>query len=186
PRRHKRVVTSTPEHAGETLGLKPSGGGGGIPRGGKVLGVTAPPIRTRGVSDLEAIFGRPVYAKSIFELIVEGYLSPIKGLEVRTETSVEDVGVHGGDFVPEQLSRFINTQERNRLVVKNYLDLAANRKALVFAADLNHARNLTAMFQAHGVNAVWVSGETPLSLRRSFLTSLRKGEIKVIVNCMVF
>jgi superfamily II DNA or RNA helicase len=150
------------------------------------LGVTATPIRTKGASELETIFGKPVYVKSIFELIVEGYLSPLKGLEVRTEVSVEDVGVQGGDFIAEQLSRIINTKERNRLVVENYLELAAERKALVFAADLNHARSLAEMFQMQGVNAVWVSGETPLSLRRSFLERLRKGEIRVIVNCMVF
>ena len=36
------------------------------------LGVmTATPIRTKRSSDLEAIFGKPVYVKSIFELIVE-------------------------------------------------------------------------------------------------------------------
>src|SRR5262245_40923020 len=150
------------------------------------LGVTATPIRTKGASDLEALFGKPVYVKSIFELIVEGYLSPLKGLEVRTEVSVEDVGVQGGDFVADELSRAINTKERNRLVVENYLELAADRKALVFAADLKHAMSLAEMFQMQGVNAVWVSGETPLSLRRSFLEKLRKGEIRVIVNCMVF
>src|SRR5206468_11544118 len=75
---------------------------------------------------------------------------------------------------------------RNRLVVENYLELAADRKALVFAADLNHARSLADMFKARGVSAAWVSGATPLSLRRSFLEKLRSGEIKVIVNCMVF
>ncbi len=185
PRTHK-VVTDEAHHAPARSWLSIYNRIGELFPDWRHLGVTATPIRTKGASDLEAIFGRPVYVKSIFELIVEGYLSPIKGLEVRTETSVEDVGVHGGDFVAEQLSRVINTDERNRLVVENYLDLAANRKALVFAADLNHARNLTAVFQSHGVNAVWVSGETTLSLRRSFLTNLRKGEIKVIVNCMVF
>jgi Helicase conserved C-terminal domain len=150
------------------------------------LGVTATPIRTKGASDLEAIFGKPVYVKSIFELIVEGYLSPLKGLEVRTEVSVEDVGVQGGDFIAEELSRAINTKERNRLVVENYLELAGDRKALVFAADLNHARSLADMFKEQGVSAAWVSGTTPLSLRRSFLEKLRSGELKVIVNCMVF
>ena len=150
------------------------------------LGVTATPIRTKGASDLEAIFGKPVYVKSIFELIVEGYLSPLKGMEVRTEVSVEDVGIQGGDFIAEELSRVINTRERNRLVVENYLELAADRKALVFAADLNHARSLAEMFKTQGVSAAWVSGETPLSLRRSFLEKLRNGELKVIVNCMVF
>ncbi len=150
------------------------------------LGVTATPIRTKGASDLEAIFGKPVYVKSIFELIVEGYLSPLKGMEVRTQVSVEDVGIQAGDFIAEELSRVINTRERNRLVVENYLELAADRKALVFAADLNHARSLADMFKAHGVSAAWVSGETPLSLRRSFLEKLHNGEIQVIVNCMVF
>ena len=138
------------------------------------LGVTATPIRTKGASDLEAIFGKPVYVKSIFELIVEGYLSPLKGMEVRTEVSVEDVGIQAGDFIAEELSRVINTKERNRLVVENYLELAADRKALVFAADLNHAKSLAEMFKAQGVSAAWVSGETPLSLRRSFLEKLRK------------
>ena len=150
------------------------------------LGVTATPIRTNGASDLEAIFCKPVYVKSIFELIVEGYLSPLKGLEVRTKISVEDVGVQRGDFIAEELSRVINTKERNRLVVENYLELAQERKALVFAADLNHAKSLAEMFKTQGVSAAWVAGNTPLGLRRYLLEKLRKGELKVIVNCMVF
>lgn len=150
------------------------------------LGVTATPIRAKGSSELHAIFGKPVYVKSIFELIVEGYLCPLTGLEVKTEVSVEDVGVHAGDFVADQLSRVINTRDRNRLVVENYIELASDRKALVFAADLNHARNLTDMFKSYGFNAAWISGDTPLYVRRSILQSLRDGELKVVVNCMVF
>jgi superfamily II DNA or RNA helicase len=185
PRIHK-VVTDEAHHASASSWLKIYKQIGELLPDWQHLGVTATPIRTKGVSDLEAIFGKPVYVKSIFELIVEGYLSPLKGLEVRTEVSVEDVGVQGGDFIAEELSRAINIKERNRLVVENYLELAAERKALVFAADLNHARSLAEAFKMQGVNAVWVSGETPLSLRRSFLEKLCNGEIKVIVNCMVF
>ncbi len=185
PRIHK-VVTDEAHHASASSWLKIYKQIGELLPDWQHLGVTATPIRTKGASDLESIFGKPVYVKSIFELIVEGYLSPLKGLEVRTEVSVEDVGVQGGDFIAEQLSRVINNKERNRLVVENYLELAAERKALVFAADLNHARSLAEAFKMQGVNAVGVSGETPLSLRRSFLEKLRNGEIKVIVNCMVF
>src|SRR5437870_7766169 len=181
-----KVVTDEAHHAPARSWLKIYRRMGELFQGWQHLGVTATPIRTKGASDLEAIFGKPVYVKSIFELIVEGYLSPLKGLEVRTEISVEDVGVQGGDFIAEELSRVINTRERNRLVVENYLELAADRKALVFAADLKHARSLAEMFKAEGISAAWVSGETPLSLRRVFLEKLRRGEIKVIVNCMVF
>ena len=185
PRIHK-VVTDEAHHAPARSWLKIYKRIGELFPDWQHLGVTATPIRTKGASDLEVIFGKPVYVKSIFELIVEGYLSPLKGLEVTTEVSVDDVGVQGGDFIAEELSRVINTKERNRLVVENYLELAADRKALVFAADLNHARSLAEMFKTHGVSAAWVSGESPLSLRRSFLEKLRNGEIKVIVNCMVF
>ena len=180
PRIHK-VVTDEAHHAPATSWLKIYNRIGELLPDWQHLGVTATPIRTKGAADLEAIFGKPVYVKSIFELIVEGYLSPLKGMEVRTEVSVEDVGIQAGDFIAEELSRVINTKERNRLVVENYLELAADRKALVFAADLNHARSLAEMFKMQGVNAVWVSGETPLSLRRSFLEKLRNGEIKS--NC---
>jgi superfamily II DNA or RNA helicase len=185
PRIHK-VVTDEAHHAPARSWLKIYKRIGELFPGWQHLGVTATPIRTKGASDLEAVFGKPVYVKSIFELIVEGYLSPLKGLEVRTEISVEDVGVQGGDFIAEELSRVINTKERNRLVVENYLELAADRKALVFAADLNHARSLADTFKTQGISAAWVSGETPLSLRRSFLEKLRNGELKIIVNCMVF
>jgi superfamily II DNA or RNA helicase len=185
PRMHK-VVTDEAHHAPARSWLKIYNRIGELLPGWQHLGVTATPIRTKGASDLEAIFGKPVYVKSIFELIVEGYLSPLKGMEVRTQISVEDVGIQAGDFIAEELSRIINTKDRNRLVVENYLELAADRKALVFAADLNHAKSLAEMFKTQGVSAVWVSGETALSLRRSFLEKLRSGEIKVIVNCMVF
>ena len=37
--------------------------------------------------------------------------------------------------------------------MENYLELAADRKALVFAADLKHAMSLAEMFQMQGVNA---------------------------------
>ena len=180
------VVTDEAHHAPARSWLKIYQRIGEIIPDWQHVGVTATPIRTKGASDLEAIFGKPVYVKSIFELIVEGYLSPLKGLEVRTEISVEDVGVNGGDFIAEELSRVINTKERNRLVVENYLELAADRKALVFAADLNHAKDLAVTFKTHGVHAAWVSGNTPLTLRRSILEKLRSGEVKVIVNCMVF
>jgi superfamily II DNA or RNA helicase len=181
-----KVITDEAHHAPATSWLKIYNRIGELLPDWRHLGVTATPIRSKGAADLEAIFGKPVYVKSIFELIVEGYLSPLKGMEVRTEVSVEDVGIQAGDFIAEELSRVINTRERNRLVVENYLELAADRKALVFAADLNHAKGLAEMFKAQGVSAAWVSGETPPSLRRAFLEKLRSGELKVIVNCMVF
>src|SRR5439155_25001603 len=91
PRIHK-VVTDEAHHAPASSWLKIYKQIGELLPDWQHLGVTATPIRTNGASDLEAIFGKPVYVKSIFELIVEGYLSPLKGLEVITEISVEDVG----------------------------------------------------------------------------------------------
>jgi len=114
PRIHK-VVTDEAHHAPSSSWLKIYKQIGELLPDWQHLGVTATPIRTKGASDLEAIFGKPVFVKSIFELIVEGYLSPLKGLEVRTEVSVEYVGVQGGDFVAEELSRAINTKKETGL-----------------------------------------------------------------------
>ena len=166
PRIHK-VVTDEAHHAPASSWLKIYKRLGEVLPDWQHLGVTATPIRTKGASDVEAIFGKPVYVKSIFELIVEGYLSPLKGLEVKTEISVEDVGIQGGDFIAEELSRVINTKERNRMVVENYLELAVDRKALVFAADLNHARSL-AEIQSAGHKCSLGIGRNPSELEWVF------------------
>ena len=69
PRTHE-VVTDEAHHAPARSWLRIYRRIGEMVPGWQHLGVTATPIRTNGASDLEAIFGKPVYVKSIFELIV--------------------------------------------------------------------------------------------------------------------
>jgi superfamily II DNA or RNA helicase len=47
-------------------------------------------------------------------------------------------------FVASQL---VNTNERNKLVVNSYLQLAANGRAVAFCVSIEHAEDLSAMFQ---------------------------------------
>ena len=64
---------------------------------------------------------------------------------------------------------------------------AARRKyRLVFCVDLAHVSDLTATFRKHGVDAKFVTGDTPKQLRGKRLDAFRNGEYPVLLNCGVF
>jgi len=90
-----------------------------------------------------------------------------------------------GDFAVGALARSVNTPERNLLVVNKWKELCGGLPAIAFTVDVQHTADLTAMFVSAGVNAVGVSGKTPIDERRRIMTAFRRGEIDVISNCMV-
>jgi len=73
PRIHK-VVTDEAHHAPASSWLKIYKRLGDLFPDWQHVGVTATPVRNKGASDLEAIFGKPVYVKSICGRLSQGGL----------------------------------------------------------------------------------------------------------------
>lgn len=64
---------------------------------------------------------------------------------------------------------------------------AAGRKStLVFCVDLAHLSDLTATFRKHGIDANFVTGDTPRHVRGERLDAFRNGDFPVLLNCGVF
>ncbi len=158
----------------------------GLPENKEILlvGFTATPRRGDGVG-LEEVFDEIVYHRDIREMIREGYLSPITGYRVHTQTDLSKVHSHMGDFVQEELSEAINNASRNAKVVKSYLDRVPGRKAIVFAVNVQHAQDLAGLFQEVSIPCAAVTGEMDREVRREILEAFREGSIRVLTNCMV-
>jgi ATP-dependent helicase IRC3 len=62
----------------------------------------------------------------------------------------------------------------------------ARKSTLVFCVDLAHVSDLAAMFRAHGVDAQFVTGDTPTHVRSQRLDAFRNQEYPVLLNCGVF
>jgi superfamily II DNA or RNA helicase len=82
---------------------------------------------------------------------------------------------------------FARTEEFNELVVSTYLDQAKDRRStLVRCATTKSAASLTELFVKAGIEARYVDGTTPKSLRKSTIRDFRLGLFPVLVNCKVF
>jgi len=122
------------------------------------------------------------------DMIDEGWLSDVTFTTVEMKADLNKVGTAAnGDFQTSSLSKVINTAETNQLVVKAWLAKASKRRStLVFCVDLSHVTNLTARFREHGLDAQYVTGETPAKIRSARIESFRNGEFPILLNCGVF
>ncbi|MCC8178488.1 MAG: DEAD/DEAH box helicase family protein [Cloacibacillus sp.] len=147
-----------------------------------LVGVTATAFRGDGIG-LGGVFDKIVYERTILAMIRGGYLCDARGRSVKTSADLSGVHTKAGDFATAELSLALNTEERNRIIVKSYLDHAAGRKAIVFCCDIKHSQDLAAAFRDAGVaaEAVWGAMEG----RREILDGYAIGRIRVICNCNV-
>jgi len=147
-----------------------------------VLGVTATPQRSDSVRLVDT-FDEIVYYKSIEDLINEGWLCPLVGYKVKTDTDISEVEIVNGDYKQEQLAEAIDNPSRNTSIVNAFIDLAGTKKTVVFAANIAHARNLAASFAAQTRAQVRiVLGETIDEEREQILKDFKSGKVQVIIN----
>lgn len=153
------------------------------------LGMTATPNRMDNTG-LGKCYQKIVYKKSIQEMILAGWLCDLRCISVKTNISLKGIGTTRGktgerDFSTTDLANVVNTKNRNDLIVQSYLEHAKDRLALCFTVNVKHAINLTEIFNANGVNAVAISGDTPTEERREILRRFHDKEIDVLCNCML-
>ena len=158
-------------------------------RGGQVplhLGTTATPFRSAeggGTSGLGSVFEAVFYEYTIGKAIDAGDLVPVRGLRVETEVDLTSCRVgSGGDYVEEDLTRLVDTDARNALVVDYYEQHGELRAGLVFAASIEHAQHLAQVFQArgHDFRACW--GVMPRQDRKQVIGDFLAGRCQGLVS----
>jgi hypothetical protein len=149
-----------------------------------LLGVTATPSRADHVG-LDKIFDEIAFNYGLREGINNGYLSNIKAYQVTTGTDLTGVHTRMGDFAEDELAEAVNDQERNKLIISTYKEITPDTKALVFAANVAHAKNLSDDFNSAGIKSAYILGETSREERHDILRKFKTGDIKVVTNCQV-
>jgi superfamily II DNA or RNA helicase len=146
-----------------------------------VLGFTATPSRGDGALLIDdGIFHQLVYQMDARAAIMSGYLVPIRSYAVSTDIDIDGVATRGGDF------EAVDTEQRNRLIIDAYTQFTPHRKALVFAASVEHARNVAELFLEAGYKAAFASGETPSRERERIVRDFRGTRVDVLVNCGLY
>jgi superfamily II DNA or RNA helicase len=151
---------------------------------GTLVGFTATTLRADG-KGLDSVFERIVYARSISELIDDGYLCPLRGFRIATNADLTRLSSGGQDFDEEQLAEAVDIEDRNALVARSIQELARDRRTIAFCVTVNHALNLSHALNAIGVPAGVVHGMMTTEARQQALADFRRGRTRVLTNVAV-
>ncbi|GAB7354643.1 hypothetical protein MBLNU459_g5076t2 [Dothideomycetes sp. NU459] len=153
-----------------------------------LVGVSATFSRHDGLR-LGAAIDHIVYHKDYLDMIEGQWLSGASFTTVQSGADLSKVKALGkqGDFQTGDLSRAVNNDEINNVTVQAWLAKCQGRKAtLVFCVDLAHVTSLTAMFRRFGIDARFITSETPKQIRGERLDAFKSGGFPVLLNCGIF
>lgn len=120
--------------------------------------------------------------------IADGYLVPISARRVFVE-SINLAGVRdrAKDLATDELAQAMATDEAVLGVVLPTLELVGDRRAIVFAVDVAHARALTVAICERKPGAARVAhGELSAEEREGLLVDFRRGRFQFLVNCALY
>lgn len=133
------------------------------------------------VISLKSIFKKITYNYPIRKAIKDGFLVPLRGYRIKTETSLNEVKSVAGDFKANELSEAVNTPDRNAQIVRAWKDNTEGRPTVCFTVDVQHAKDLSEAFLRNGVMAQPVWGDDPQ--RADKIKWLESGQVTVLCNC---
>lgn len=148
------------------------------------VGLTATPERLDG-RGLGGFFQVMVEGPSVSSLIEQGYLSHYK---LYAPSTIDLSGVHKrmGDYARDELSVAADKPTITGDSIKEYLKLANGKRAVVFCCSIQHSQHVTDAFNAAGVRAEHVDGETPVATRDAAIERFKSGETKILSNVELF
>jgi superfamily II DNA or RNA helicase len=146
-----------------------------------LVGVTATPQRSDSVRLID-VFQEIVYYKTIEDLIEQGWLTRLLGYRIKTDTDLTDIGVNDGDFVQSQLEDAVNNPQRNAVIIASYKEICKDRKTIIFAAGVQHAKDLALSFTQQKIQSQLILGETPYEERVQILQNFKNGSVPVLIN----
>ncbi len=152
----------------------------------RMLGVTATPDRHDGKS-LGTMFESVAYDYSLPDAIRDGYLVPVsQNLVTITSLDLTTVGTYMGDLAAGSLDEVMST-ERNLLgVAYPTLELAGDRKTLIFTAGVHQAHRLADIINRERPDSARaIDGNMNGNYRRMVIQAYAENQFQFLINCNI-
>jgi DNA repair protein RadD len=154
----------------------------------RVIGLTASPYRLGHgyITDKPALFDDIIAPVTISELIARGFLAPLRSKITKTKLATDGVHKRGGEYIESELQKAVDTKDQNVRVVREIIELAADRKAwLLFCTGVHHAQHIAEVLNEHGISAACVTGDAPKKEREQLIDDFRSGRLRALTNANV-
>jgi DNA repair protein RadD len=155
----------------------------------RIVGLTATPYRMKSgsICGTQNILNHVCYEVGVRELIVQGFLSPLRtkaGLQ-RVDTS--ELHVRAGEFVAGEVEDLMDKDALVEGACAEIVEHTRDRKAvLIFSSGVRHGQHIVEVLKTkNGIECGFVTGDTPDGVRASVLNRFRAGELKYLCNVNV-
>ena len=146
----------------------------------RVIGLTATPFRLKGglICQPENILNEVCYEAGLKEMIADGYLSPLVSKAGRAEAKLDGLHVRGGEFIADEVSSAMDTDELVSSACREIVELTRDRKSvLIFTTSVEHCKHVAEKIAAFsGRECAIVTGDTNQSERAEIIDRF-KGKV---------
>ena len=154
----------------------------------RLVGLTATPYRMSSgmICGPDNLLHEVCYEVGVRELIVQGYLCPLKTKAGRQKVDTTGLHVRGGEFVAGEVEALMDDDALVRDACHEIADHTRDRHSvLVFASGVQHARHVQRVLGGMGHECGFVCGDTLPFDRADTLRRFREGQLKYLVNVNV-
>lgn len=142
------------------------------------IGLTATPERLDG-QGLGKYFDAIVEGPSVAWLIENGFLAPYR-MFAPSSPDLQGVRTTAGDYNRADVEEAVSKPQIIGDAVSHYLRLAAGKRNMVFCASVKHSLAVVERFQAAGLRAAHIDGETDQGQRDRLIDDFAAGRIEVL------
>ena len=155
----------------------------------RVIGLTATPFRLKSglICAPDNILNAICYEIGVRELIVQGYLCPLRTKAGTLKPNTDDLHVRGGEFIAGEVEALMNVDNLVLSACREIVEYTRDRRSvLIFASGVRHGEHIAKTLQErHRVECGFVCGETLPFDRDDTLRRFRNGELKYLCNVNV-
>jgi DNA repair protein RadD len=146
-----------------------------------VLGVSATPCRLDG-RGLGNAFDALVHGPSVADLTRQGFLADARIYAPPVLADLSSVRTRAGDYAADQAADAMDRPTVTGNAVEHYQRHAFGCSAIAFTCNTKHAASVAAQFQAAGIRAATLLGDTKPEERDRLVAGLADGSVQVLVT----
>lgn len=148
----------------------------------RLIGLTATPYRmtTGMICGPDNLLNDICYEVGVRELIVQGFLCPLKSKAGKQKADTSGLHLRGGEFIASEVETLMDDDRLVSSACSEILEHTTDRNSvLIFAAGVGHARHIQTLLQQRSQQEVGlVTGDTPAGERAELLTRFKGQTVK--------
>lgn len=155
----------------------------------RIIGMTATPFRMKSgtICAPENILNAVCFEIGVRELIVQGFLCPLRTKAGALKPDTEKLHVRGGEYIAGEVEDLMDDDNHVLSACREIIEHTQDRKSvLIFASGVRHGQHICrVLVERHKVECGFVCGETLPFERDEALRRFRAGELKYLCNVNV-